>query len=55
MGLIVSPLMNYRYREGTSIKLCIYPQYEGAADASKPISFTCDGALFNSYLKDLLS
>lgn len=42
MGLVVSPLMTHQYREGTSIKVCIFPQYEGA-DSTKPVSFTCDG------------
>ncbi|KAF2883089.1 hypothetical protein ILUMI_23081 [Ignelater luminosus] len=41
MGLVVSPLMTHQYREGTSIKVCIFPQYEGA-DSTKPVTFTCD-------------
>lgn len=50
MGLIISPMMNYQYREGTSIKLIVYPHFEGA-DQTKPTSFTCDG---NFYLVILL-
>lgn len=34
-------MMTYQYREGTSIKMCVYPHFEGA-DQSKPLSFTCD-------------
>lgn len=45
MGLVVSPMMNYQYREGTSIKLVVFPHYEGA-DENKPITFTCDGMDF---------
>lgn len=45
MGLVVSPMMNYHYREGTSIKLTVYPHYEGA-DQNKPVNFTCDGKSF---------
>ncbi|KAK4883151.1 hypothetical protein RN001_006470 [Aquatica leii] len=41
MGLIISPLMAHQYREETSIKVCIYPHYDGA-DSSKPVIFTCD-------------
>uniref|UniRef100_A0A1Y1L4Z2 Uncharacterized protein n=1 Tax=Photinus pyralis TaxID=7054 RepID=A0A1Y1L4Z2_PHOPY len=41
MGLVISPLMSHQYREGTSIKVCIYPHYVGA-DSTKPVSFTCD-------------
>ncbi|KAF5287684.1 hypothetical protein FQA39_LY15784 [Lamprigera yunnana] len=41
MGLVISPLMTHRYREETSIKVCVYPHYNGA-DFSKPVSFTCD-------------
>lgn len=46
MGLIVSPMMNYNYREGTSIKLCVFPHFNGA-DSTKAITFTCDGILQN--------
>lgn len=42
MGLIVSPIVNYRYPEGLSIKLCVHPDFEGS-DFNKPVSFTCDG------------
>lgn len=42
MGLVISPMVKYRYRDGTSIKLCVHPDYE-SADFNKPISFTCDG------------
>lgn len=42
MGLVISPMVNYEYREGISIKLCVYPDFDGA-DISKPINFTCDG------------
>jgi phosphatidylinositol-4-phosphate 3-kinase len=41
MGLVISPMVNYPYREGTSIKLCVYPDFEGA-DITKPVNFTCD-------------
>ncbi|KAI4457618.1 phosphatidylinositol kinase [Holotrichia oblita] len=41
MGLVVSPMMTYQYRDGTSIKLCVFPHFDGA-DPKKPISFTCD-------------
>lgn len=42
MGLVISPMVKYKYKEGTSIKLCVHPDYEDA-DFNKPISFTCDG------------
>lgn len=42
MGLVLSPMIKYRYKEGTSIKLCVHPDYKGA-DFNKPHSFTCDG------------
>lgn len=41
MGLVVSPMMEYQYRDGTSIKLSVYPHFEGA-DTQRPFSFTCD-------------
>lgn len=41
MGLVISPMVNYQYWENTSIKLCVYPDFEGA-DVTKPINFTCD-------------
>ncbi|XP_064214165.1 phosphatidylinositol 4-phosphate 3-kinase C2 domain-containing subunit alpha isoform X1 [Tribolium castaneum] len=41
MGLVISPMVDYQYKEGTSIKLCVYPDFEGA-DITKPINFTCD-------------
>nr|CAH7729175.1 unnamed protein product [Callosobruchus chinensis] len=41
MGLVVSPMVNFRYNEGLSIKLQVHPDFEGA-DFNKPISFTCD-------------
>lgn len=41
MGLVVSPMVRHRYKEGTSIKLCVHPDYAGS-DFNKPISFTCD-------------
>lgn len=44
MGLVISPMVNYEYKEGTSIKLCVYPDFEGA-DIGKPVNFTCDGNL----------
>lgn len=37
----MSPMVDYQYKQDTSIKLCVYPQFEGA-DMGKPISFTCD-------------
>nr|CAI5868864.1 unnamed protein product [Callosobruchus analis] len=41
MGLVISPMVNFRYNEGLSIKLQVHPDFEGA-DFNKPISFTCD-------------
>ncbi|XP_044261895.1 phosphatidylinositol 4-phosphate 3-kinase C2 domain-containing subunit alpha [Tribolium madens] len=41
MGLVISPMVDYEYKDGTSIKLCVYPDFEGA-DINKPINFTCD-------------
>ncbi|XP_044761430.1 phosphatidylinositol 4-phosphate 3-kinase C2 domain-containing subunit alpha [Coccinella septempunctata] len=41
MGFVISPMVNYQYREGTSIKLCIHPDFDGA-DFDKPFIFTCD-------------
>lgn len=48
MGLIISPMMTYHYREGTSIKLNVFPHYEGA-DSNKPLTFTCDGNKFHTW------
>lgn len=45
MGLVISPMVDYEYKDGTSIKLCVYPDFEGA-DITKPINFTCDGNFF---------
>lgn len=42
MGLVISPMVKYKYKEGTSIKLCVHPDYVGA-DFNKPVTFTCDG------------
>lgn len=42
MGLVISPMVNYQYNDGLSIKLQVHPDFEGA-DFNKPISFTCDG------------
>ncbi|XP_048517557.1 phosphatidylinositol 4-phosphate 3-kinase C2 domain-containing subunit alpha isoform X3 [Dendroctonus ponderosae] len=41
MGLVISPLVNYKYHEGLSIKLRVHPDFEGA-DFNKPVTFTCD-------------
>ncbi|XP_076252250.1 phosphatidylinositol-4-phosphate 3-kinase catalytic subunit Pi3K68D isoform X2 [Rhynchophorus ferrugineus] len=41
MGLVVSPMVNYKYNDGLSIKLSVHPDFEGA-DFNKPVSFTCD-------------
>ncbi|CAG9823212.1 unnamed protein product [Phaedon cochleariae] len=41
MGLVISPMVNYQYTDGLSIKLQVHPDIEGA-DFSQPISFTCD-------------
>ncbi|KAJ8935975.1 hypothetical protein NQ314_012542 [Rhamnusium bicolor] len=41
MGLVISPMVNYKYNDGLSIKLQVHPDFEGS-DFSKPISFTCD-------------
>ncbi|KAL3279432.1 hypothetical protein HHI36_016943 [Cryptolaemus montrouzieri] len=41
MGFVVSPMVNYQYKEGTSIKLCVHPDFDGA-DFYKPFIFTCD-------------
>ncbi|KAG5888356.1 hypothetical protein JTB14_020756 [Gonioctena quinquepunctata] len=41
MGLVISPMVNYRYSDGLSIKLQVHPDFEGA-DFNQPISFTCD-------------
>lgn len=54
MGLVISPMVRYRYKDGTSIKLCVHPDYEGA-DFNKPISFTCDGKFINIDLKKFLT
>lgn len=50
MGLVVSPMMSYKYREDTSIKLCVFPHFNGA-DSSKPITFTCDGKVLSFFIK----
>lgn len=42
MGLVISPMVNYQYIEGLSIKLKVHPDFQGA-DFNTPISFTCDG------------
>lgn len=52
MGLVVSPMVRYKYKDETSIKLCVHPDYEGA-DFNKPISFTCDGELFITQFSEL--
>lgn len=44
MGLVISPMVNYQYNDGLSIKLQVHPDFEGA-DFSKPITFTCDGKM----------
>lgn len=44
MGLVISPMVKYKYKDGTSIKLCVHPDYIGA-DFNKPVTFTCDGML----------
>ncbi|XP_066255577.1 phosphatidylinositol 4-phosphate 3-kinase C2 domain-containing subunit alpha isoform X2 [Euwallacea similis] len=41
MGLVISPLVNYKYNDGLSIKLRVHPKFEGA-DFNKPVTFTCD-------------
>lgn len=41
MGLVISPMVNYQYSHGLSIKLQVHPDFEGA-DFNQPISFTCD-------------
>ncbi|XP_074032269.1 phosphatidylinositol-4-phosphate 3-kinase catalytic subunit Pi3K68D [Leptinotarsa decemlineata] len=41
MGLVISPMVNYKYSEGLSIKLQVHPNFEGA-NFNQPISFTCD-------------
>ncbi|KAL1487744.1 hypothetical protein ABEB36_015580 [Hypothenemus hampei] len=41
MGLVISPLVNYTYGNGLSIKLRVHPNFEGA-DFNKPVTFTCD-------------
>ncbi|XP_030748867.1 phosphatidylinositol 4-phosphate 3-kinase C2 domain-containing subunit alpha isoform X3 [Sitophilus oryzae] len=41
MGLVISPMVNYKYNDGLSIKLKVHPDFEGA-DFNKPVTFTCD-------------
>ncbi|XP_028129846.1 phosphatidylinositol 4-phosphate 3-kinase C2 domain-containing subunit alpha isoform X1 [Diabrotica virgifera virgifera] len=41
MGLVISPMVNYDYSDGLSIKLQVHPDFEGA-DFNQAISFTCD-------------
>ncbi|XP_050296018.1 phosphatidylinositol 4-phosphate 3-kinase C2 domain-containing subunit alpha [Anthonomus grandis grandis] len=41
MGLVISPMVSYKYNEGLSIKLRVHPDFEGA-EFDKPITFTCD-------------
>lgn len=41
MGLVISPLVNYKYNDGLSIKLRVHPKFEGA-DFEKAVTFTCD-------------
>ncbi|KAK9879212.1 hypothetical protein WA026_004058 [Henosepilachna vigintioctopunctata] len=41
MGFVISPMVNYQYKEGTSIKLSIHPDFDGA-DFDKPFIFTSD-------------
>ncbi|XP_060523562.1 phosphatidylinositol 4-phosphate 3-kinase C2 domain-containing subunit alpha isoform X2 [Cylas formicarius] len=41
MGLVISPMVNFKYNDGLSIKLRVHPDFEGA-EFNKPISFTCD-------------
>ncbi|XP_071051233.1 phosphatidylinositol 4-phosphate 3-kinase C2 domain-containing subunit beta [Onthophagus taurus] len=41
MGLVVSPMVAYKYKDATSIKLIVYPHFDGS-DPTQPMSFTCD-------------
>ncbi|XP_034937046.1 phosphatidylinositol 4-phosphate 3-kinase C2 domain-containing subunit beta isoform X1 [Chelonus insularis] len=41
VGLIISPMMENLYPEGTSIKLVVHPQLSGSDDSIPSISFTC--------------
>lgn len=41
MGFVISPMITHTYHEATSIKLAVYPQFEGA-DSTKPSYLTCD-------------
>lgn len=41
MGFVISPMLTHTYHEETSIKLAVYPQFEGA-DSTKPCNLTCD-------------
>lgn len=43
-------MVHYKYKDGTSIKLCVHPDYEGA-DFNKPVSFTCDGEFYIRFNK----
>lgn len=47
MGFVISPMVNYQYIDGTSIKICIHPDFDGA-DFDKPFIFTCDGQYFSN-------
>ncbi|CAG9769508.1 unnamed protein product [Ceutorhynchus assimilis] len=41
MGLVISPMVNYKYNDGLSIKLRVHPDFEGA-EFDKAVTFTCD-------------
>lgn len=54
MGLVVSPMMNYKYRDETSIKLCVFPCFE-EVNTHKPVFFTCDGKAYNISVNKITS